>query len=115
MPRSAPVALVSARHTPIKLAHLAAHPLVSCFYWDPEHDTVAIDAAARWVAPDRVPEAWERIRAIPPPVGFDPTIVWPDGPDDPGCAFLHLRAHRVLARPAGHAGLLWHRSSPRDP
>ncbi len=105
-----PTALVSARPTPIKLAHLAAHPDLTCFYWDPVHDTVAIDAQARWVTPDQVSEAWEQIKATPEPVGFDPGTIWPEGPDDPECAFLHLSARRILVTLAGKTGLLWHQN-----
>lgn len=108
-----PTALVTSRRTPLKLAHLAVNPVVSCFYWDPHHDTVAIDARASWVAPGQVPAAWEQIAATPAPVGFDPAMIWPSGPDDPDCAILHLSAHRVLATPAGRPGLLWRQ--PMDP
>jgi hypothetical protein len=41
-----PTALVTARPTPIKRAHVAAHPVVACFYWDPGHDTVLHGATA---------------------------------------------------------------------
>ena len=100
-------ALVSTRPTPVKVRHLAHQATVSCFYWDPRHDTVAIDATATWVAPDERAAAWERIRAVDPPVGFDPTLIWPDGPSAPDCAFLRLRAHRVVATPAGQQGWRW--------
>ena len=107
----APTALVSARRTPLKVAHLAAQPVVSCFYWDPAHDTVALEADAAWVPAEGVGEAWARIAEVAPPVGFDPAMIWPDGPDDPGCAFLELTAHRVLATPAGEPGLRWDRGA----
>lgn len=102
-----PQALVTARPTPIKVAHLAAHAMVSCFYWDPAHDTVAVDATAEWVpAPDRA-AAWDAIAAVDPPVGFDPSLVWPEGPDSDDCGFLRLRATRIVATPAAGPGLRW--------
>lgn len=101
----APIALVSARPTPIKVAHLAAHPTVSCFYWDPQHDTVAIDATAEWVA-NRA-EAWERVKAVPEPVGFDPAMIWPTGSDADDCGFLRLTAHRIVASPVGEQAVRW--------
>ena len=59
-----------------------AEPSVSCFYWDPAHDTVAIDADAAWVEPARAGRCLGvRIAAVPAPVGFDPAIIWPDGPE----------------------------------
>ena len=104
-----PLALLSARRTPVKVRDLAANPSVSCFYWDPSHDTVAIDARAEWVGLDERRSVWDAIAAVPPPVGFDPAMIWPAGPDDEGCAFLRLTAHRVVATPAGQQGLRWRR------
>jgi hypothetical protein len=106
-----PVALVSARPTPLKMRHLHANPQVSCFYWDPAHDTVAIDATARWINPDDRRDAWQRIAEVPAPVGFDPRVIWPGGPGSADCAFLQLEAHRIVATPAGQPGLMWSRSA----
>jgi hypothetical protein len=102
-----PTALVTARPTPLKLRHLAANPRVSCFYWDPAHDTVAIDARARWLDADERAEAWDAVKAVPPPVGFDPAFVWPDGPGSPDCAMLRFTAERVIATRAGQPGERW--------
>lgn len=102
-------ALVTARPTPIKVAHLAAQPAVSCFYWDPTHDSVAIDATATWLDRSEYDTAWRRIAALEPPVGFDPAIVWPDGPDSPDCGFLRFQPRRIVATPAGQAGSRWTR------
>jgi hypothetical protein len=104
----APVALVSARPTSLKRAHIAAQPHVSCHYWDPRHDTVAIDATAEWVPAAEKPTAWARIKSVPEPVGFDPAIIWPQGSDSDDCAFLRFIAHRIVATPAGQPGLRWH-------
>lgn len=103
----APFALVTARPTPIKVSHLAARSGVACFYWDPTHDTVAIDATPTWLAPTNRREAWEQIASVASPVGFDPAIVWPDGPDAEDSAILRFQAHRIVVTPAGHAGLRW--------
>ncbi len=46
----------------------------------------------------------ERVAAPEPPVGFDPAMIWPDGPTDPGCGFLEVVAHRILATPAAGEG-----------
>lgn len=105
------VALVTARPTPIKVRHLAANPRISSFYWDPSHDTVAIDATATWVAPHERPAAWRAIAEVAPPVGFDPAMIWPDGPDADDCGFLRFRAHRIVVTPAGRPGVRW--SGPR--
>ncbi len=103
----APTAIVSARPTPVKVRHLAERPNVSCFYWDPAHDTVAIDAVAAWVPAAEVADAWEAVKGIDPPVGFDPALIWPDGPESADCGFLRLRATRIVATAAGQPGLRW--------
>lgn len=111
---STPFALVTARPTPIKVRHLAANPTVACFYWDPAHDTVAIDAIAAWLAPDERFEAWKRIAEVPAPVGFDPAIIWPQGPDAEDCGILRFDAHRIVATPAGRPGTRWN-ATPIEP
>ena len=105
----APTALVVARPTPLKLRHLAANPHVACFYWAEHHDTAALDATARWLAEEERRAAWEAVAATPPPVGFDPALIWPDGPSSPDFAVLSLTAHRVVARRAGAAAAIWRR------
>lgn len=104
-----PLALVATRPTPVKVRHLETNAGVSCFYWDPAQDTVAIDAVARWVEPAERERAWRRISQVDTPVGFDPATVWPDGPASSDCAFLHLDAHRIIVRSAGRSPLLWRR------
>jgi hypothetical protein len=106
----APYALASARPTPLKRAHLAHSPYVSCSYWDPAHDIAVAECHADWVTDRR--EAWERVASVPPPVGFDPATIWPDGPDIPDCAFLRLTPWRLTVRTAaqlmaGEPGLTW--------
>ena len=103
----APVALVTARTTPLKVRHLAANPRVTCHYWDASHDTVAVDATAEWLDLAGREEAWERLRSVPPPVGFDPAMIWPDGPASPDSGILRFTAHRVVATAAGQPGLRW--------
>src|SRR3954470_21495415 len=71
-------ALASARPTPLKRAHLAHSPYVSCSYWDPAHDVAVADCRAEWVVERRA--AWERVASLarparggarwyPPPAG----------------------------------------------
>ena len=105
----APCALVTARPTPLKRRHLRHSPAVSCFYWSPAHDTVAIDAVAEWLGADERAAAWEAIRAVPAPVGFDPAMIWPDGPTAPDAAVLRFVAHRIIATRAGQPASRWDR------
>lgn len=104
---SVPIALVSAKPTPIKTRHLASNPLVSCAYWDPTHDTVIIDATAAWVEPDELRAAWDSVKTVPEPVGFDPATVWPDGPASPGVGFLRFTARRIVTTQRVTTSLRW--------
>ena len=92
--------------------HLATHTGIACYYWDPAHDTVAIDANATWLQPAERREAWQQIAAVPPPVGFDPTIVWAQGPEAADCAFLRFEAHRIVVTTVGRPGLRWTNPDP---
>jgi hypothetical protein len=93
-----PVGLIVSRPTQLRVEHIAAHPNVSCFYWSPAHSTVAIDAVAHWVHADELLDTWRAISTVPPPVGFDPSSVWPAGPSSPDYAVLRLAAERVIVR-----------------
>jgi Pyridoxamine 5'-phosphate oxidase len=112
-------ALVTTRPTPLKRAHLAHSPFVSCSYWDPQHDAAVAECHARWLEPREIPDAWERVKGAPPPVGHDPAAIWPDGPDNPDCAFLELTPWRLAVRTAaslyaGEPPLTW-RAPRADP
>ena len=103
-------ALVSARPTPLKRAHIAHSLFVSCSYWDPQHDVAVAECHAQWVTDRRA--AWERVASVPPPVGFDPAMIWPDGPESPDCAFLRLTPWRLSVNSAarmaaGEPPLTW--------
>ncbi len=104
-----PVGLVTARRTPLKLRHLSAHPSMSCFYWDPSHHTVAIDALATWLDRDALAVAWESIASVPPPVGFDPAMIWPDGPTADDCGILRLDPCRIVTTVAAERPMIWSR------
>jgi hypothetical protein len=112
-------ALVTTRPTPLKRAHLAHSPFVSCSYWDPQHDTAVAECHARWLEPAERSDAWERVKGAPAPVGHDPAAIWPGGPDSPDCAFLELTPWRLAVRTAeslyaGEPPLTWRarRGSP---
>lgn len=105
-----PEALVSARRTPLKVAHIGSRSEVSCSYWDPAHETVTIEAMASWVDEDAIADAWRRVASVDPPVGFDPAIIWPDGPAGGDCGFLHLRAHRIRVTSGGLEPRRWARA-----
>jgi uncharacterized pyridoxamine 5'-phosphate oxidase family protein len=90
------VGWVTTRPTPLKLAHLAHTPYVSCSYWDAEHDIAVAECRAEWVDDLEVKEhAWDLFRAAPAPLGHDPYSIWPAGPADPDAAVLRLTPWRL--------------------
>jgi hypothetical protein len=95
------VGWLTSRPTPLRRAHLAATPFVSCSYWDPTHDVAVAECAAAWVEdPEAKAHAWEVFRSAPPPTGYDPATIWPAGPDDPGAAVIRLDPWRLKAADA---------------
>jgi hypothetical protein len=96
---------ITTRPTPLKLAHLAHSPYVSCSYWDATHDVAVAECRAEWVAdPELKRHAWELFRAADEPLGHDPYAIWPAGPADPDAGVLRLTPWRV--RVAGMETLL---------
>jgi hypothetical protein len=103
--------------TPVKRAHLDAHPDISISYWTTNQDTCAADCLAEWVLDDAGRIAvWEKFEHGPAPVGYDPAIVppWRGGPTSDAFAALRLTPHRLRVMPGtamlqgeGET-LLWH-------
>ena len=77
---------IGTRRTPVKVAHLARSPWLTCAYWSPEHDAAFVDCRADWAGP----EAWDEIAR-----GYDPATLWPDGPGSPDFAALRLTPYRI--------------------
>jgi len=62
--------------TPVKRAHLAAHPYASVNYWNPQHDTCVAECGAELIFDDATRiEVWDRFLNGPAPVGYDPSII----------------------------------------
>lgn len=84
--------------TPLKKAHLAAHPEISVSYWAPSHDTASAECVAEWKTDDATClQIWEKFKNGPEPVGYDPAIIpqWADGPSSPDFAALRLTPYRL--------------------
>lgn len=86
---------VTTRRSPVKAAHLAGNPHVGCAYVGADHDVAYFDCTATWVEPADRRHAWHVCRSLPPPAGFDPATIWPDGPDSPGAEVLRLDPYRI--------------------
>ena len=86
---------VTTRRSPVKSAHLAANPHVGCAYAGAEHDVAYFDCTAAWASASERRHAWEVCRSVGAPAGFDPSAIWPAGPDSPGAEVLRLEPYRV--------------------
>ena len=83
------------RHS-FKAKHLAANPYVSLSYWDQEHEQVYADCETAWV--DDAGEKrriWTLYKEAPPPLGYDPKLIWQEGPGDPRFGVLKLTPWRI--------------------
>lgn len=105
--------------TPIKRAHLAAHPYVSVSYWTANHDTCSAECLVEWYRDDETRTAvWQKFASAPEPVGYDPAIIpmWAGGPTSDEFAVLRLAPYRLRVMPGiamtqGQGEILsWHAS-----
>lgn len=79
-----------------KAKHLAKNPYVSLSYWDPKHEQVYVDAKAEWVSDAATKRRiWDLYKNTPPPLGYDPAIIWKGGVEDPGYGLLKITPWRV--------------------
>lgn len=96
------VGWVASGPTPVKRAHLDAHPDVSVSYWTDTHDTCTAECQATWAFDDETRTwLWDLFVHAPAPVGYDPAIVpvWADGPTSPAFAALRLEPWRLRVFP----------------
>lgn len=87
--------------TPIKRAHLAASPHISCNYWSPNQDTCVAECQAEWAFDDETRAmVWNLFRDGPAPVGYDPAMIpgW-DNAASPNFAALKLHPWRLRVMP----------------
>ncbi|WP_439378948.1 pyridoxamine 5'-phosphate oxidase [Amycolatopsis lexingtonensis] len=90
------------RPTPLKLAHLAASPYVSCSYWDPQHEVAVAECRAEFADDEESrKELWDLFASTPPPLGYDPKILGGEDHRDPKITVLRLTPWRLSA--AGEA------------
>ena len=85
-----------------KVRQLAAHPYVSCAYYDSWAVAVVADCRVEPVADDAArTRIWELFKATPPPLGYDPGAIgvpgW-DGPTAPGFVLARVEPWRVQVR-----------------
>jgi hypothetical protein len=88
--------------TPLKRAHLDAHPEAAVSYWSPTHDTCSAECHAQWYLDDDTRKSvWDMFANGPEPVGYDPRIIpqWRDGPTSEDFAVLRLSPYRLRVMP----------------
>ncbi len=95
------VGWIATAKTPIKAAHMAASPNVSCNYWAPTQDTCVAECAAQWVEDAATKhKVWDMLANGPAPVGYDPSMIpgW-ENADSPGFDPLRLDPWRLRVMP----------------
>jgi general stress protein 26 len=87
--------IATGRHT-LKTKHLARNPYVSLSYWDQQHQQVYADCRAEWDdSMEQKRRIWDLYKNTPPPLGYDPGMIWKGGPEDPTFGLLKLIPWRV--------------------
>ena len=87
---------IATGRTSFKAKHLEGNPYVSCSYWDQQHEQVYAECKASWDDdPDQKQRIWDLVKNAPPPVGYDPGLFWPGGPQDPSFGALKLEPWRI--------------------
>lgn len=96
------VGWIATSPSPVKRAHLAAHPYASVNYWQPSHDTCVAECRATLQMDDETRiDVWNLFAGGPEPVGYDPNIVpsWRGGPTSENFAAIRLEPWRLRVFP----------------
>ena len=94
------VGWLTSRPTPLRRAHLAATPYVSCSYWDPAHDVAVAECAAAWVEDPRPSARVGGLQARSAARRLRPRHDLARRPSDPGAAVIRLDPWRLKAADA---------------
>lgn len=87
--------IATGRHSH-KEKHLARVPYTSLSYWDQQHQQIYVDAKTEWVDDPAVKQrVWDLYKNTPPPLGYDPQMIWQGGVEDPGLGVLKLTPSRI--------------------
>ncbi len=80
----------------LKTKHVIAHPYLSLCYWDPTHQQVYADCSVEVIRDlDEKRRIFKLTQETPPPVGYDPSPYFRDGPNDPNCVVLKMKPWRM--------------------
>lgn len=87
--------IATGRHSH-KEKHLAKNPYVSLSYWDPKHEMIYADCRAEWVDDQAEKQRiWDLFKNTPPPLGYDPAMIWNEGPTQADFGVLKLIPSRI--------------------
>jgi hypothetical protein len=90
--------------TPVKLAHLAHSPYLSCSYWTPTHETCVAECRAEWAFDEQTRTmVWNLFKKTPEPLGYDPAGIGVPGwetPTSSAWAVLRLTPWRLRVSPS---------------
>ncbi len=100
---------VTTRSTPLKRAHLAHAPFVSCSYWSPSHDVAVAECEASWADADERAYVWDYVQSLPAPLGFDPAPMFSDDFAALKLKPWRTRSARASALAAGRPHEVWSR------
>ena len=104
--------IATGRHS-LKEKHLAVNPHMSLTYWDPQHQQLYIDCRAEWDDDmGQKKRVWELYKSTPPPLGYDPGMIWKEGPEAEDFGVLKLTPWRIEVSSimdvmAGKEPLIW--------
>src|SRR5205823_4477339 len=98
--------IATGRHS-FKEKHLAANPHLSLAYVADMTKPLYVDCAAAWDdQPATKQRIWELYRSTPPPLGYDPKMIWPSA-DDPSFGLLRLTPWRIEVANFPGTSLVW--------
>ncbi|MCK9517653.1 MAG: pyridoxamine 5'-phosphate oxidase family protein [Dehalococcoidia bacterium] len=87
--------IATGRHS-FKAKHIELNPYVSVSYWDQQHEQVFAECRAQWADDTETKRrVWELFKSTAPPLGYDPAMFWPKGPDDREFGALRLEPWRI--------------------
>ncbi len=91
-----PVGWIATGRQSLKAKHLEANPFLTLSYWDQDHQQIYADCEASWEDDQAEKERiWELFKATPPPLGYDPGMIWQGGKTDPTYGLLKLKPWRI--------------------
>lgn len=91
-----PTGYIGTGRTSLKAKHITGNANVSFTYWDQVHEQIYIDATAEWLDTDADKQrVWDLYKNTPPPLGYDPWMIWREGPLTGDFGVLKLTPRRI--------------------